>query len=325
MRQHGKAGAADQPRIDADIDRAHQRRDIGGLFAKPVQDRGFARLPVTDELRGKTWRVFHRAAVTGKISVLGTAGELLQRRHVIAHRAVRRRDDGGGPGHHMIAGEQQIGATKRESHVVRRVARRRDGLQAPARTGDDFTVLQRHIGNEVAVGAGLGALGVADMQRTRRAVRTFGIGLRAGRRFDRRGGRRVIAMGMGDEDMRHGLAAHRVEQGVDMRLIRRSGIDDGDVAAPEDVADGAFEGEWAGIVGKQAPHAGRDFLGLAGREIEALVEADVVFHRGSSNKRGRRRESAATYLAPARGREKSILVERLDLDDRRAVVAADPQ
>ena len=81
----------------------------------------------------------------------------------------------------MVAGKQQIGSAQGKSHVVRRMARRRQRLDAPARAGDDFAVFQRDIRNEIAVGAGLPALGVADMQRTRRAVRAFGIGLGAGR------------------------------------------------------------------------------------------------------------------------------------------------
>ncbi len=41
----------------------------------------------------------------------------------------------------------------------------------------------------------------------------------------------MIAMGMGDEDMRHGLAAHRIEQRRDVRVVERAGIDDRDAAA----------------------------------------------------------------------------------------------
>ena len=48
MRQHGKRGGAGQPRIEPDIDRPHQRRDVGGAFAEPPQDRCLAALPVAD-------------------------------------------------------------------------------------------------------------------------------------------------------------------------------------------------------------------------------------------------------------------------------------
>ena len=64
-----------------------------------------------------------------------------------------------------------------------------------------------------------------------------------------------------------------------MRLIQRTGIDDGNLSAPDDVADGALEGERARIVAQHPPHARRNLFGHTGRQIEAPVEADVVFHR----------------------------------------------
>ena len=62
------------------------------------------------------------------------------------------------------------------------------------------------------------------------AVRALRQHQRAGRGLDRRHGRRMIAVGVGDEDMRHGLAAHRVEQRRDVRRIVGTGIDDRDLA-----------------------------------------------------------------------------------------------
>ena len=46
MRQHGIAGGIRQPRVDADIDRAHHGRDVGLALGKAMQDRGFAGLAV---------------------------------------------------------------------------------------------------------------------------------------------------------------------------------------------------------------------------------------------------------------------------------------
>ena len=88
-------------------------------------------------------------------------------------------------------------------------------------------------------------------------------------------------MGMGDEDMRHGLAAHRIEQRRDMRLIERTRIDDGDRAAADDVAHRALERERPRIVAEDAPDAGRHLLDLSGRQIEGLVEGNVVAHAAS--------------------------------------------
>jgi hypothetical protein len=91
----------------------------------------------------------------------------------------------------------------------------------------------------------------------------------------------MVAVGVSDDDVRHGLAPHRVEQGRDVRLVDGAGIDDGDAAAADDVAHRALEGERAGIVAQDAPDAGRYLLDLARREIESLVEGDVVAHRAS--------------------------------------------
>ena len=123
-------------------------------------------------------------------------------------------------------------------------------------------------GTKVAVGAGIERIVLADMQRPRGAVRAFGIDGGAGRRLDRRHRRRMIAMGVGDENMRHGLAAHGVEQRGDMRGIVGAGIDDGDLAAADDVADRALEGERPRIVGHHPAHAGHRLVDRVGREIE---------------------------------------------------------
>ena len=46
MRQHRIAGSTGQPRIEADIDRAHHGRDVGLALGEAMQDRGFARAAV---------------------------------------------------------------------------------------------------------------------------------------------------------------------------------------------------------------------------------------------------------------------------------------
>ena len=86
----------------------------------------------------------------------------------------------------------------------------------------------------------------------------------------------MVAMGVGDQDMRHGLAAHGIEQGCGMFLAVGTGIDDRDLAVAYDVAHRAGEGERARIVGENAPHAGNDLLGHAGLQRKIAVEGDVV-------------------------------------------------
>ena len=83
-------------------------------------------------------------------------------------------------------------------------------------------------------------------------------------------------MGMGDQDMRHRLAAHGIQQRLGMRFIIRAGIDDRDLALAHDVADRAGEGERARIVAEDPPHAGAGFIDDTRLEREVAVERDVV-------------------------------------------------
>ena len=80
MRQHRQAGGAGQPRIDADIDRAHDGRDVGLALAEPVQDRGLARLAMQDVVVDEARRVGDRRAVAGEIDRLAALGELVAAR-----------------------------------------------------------------------------------------------------------------------------------------------------------------------------------------------------------------------------------------------------
>ena len=146
-------------------------------------------------------------------------------------------------------------------------------FQGPAVARHHVAVGERDVGAEIHVGAGIEALGFADMERPRRPVRAFGIDLGAGRRLHLRHGGGVVAMGVGDEDVGDRFAAHGVEQRRDMGVVVGTGIDDRHLAAADDVADRAFEGERARIIGDHRAHARRYFLGAAGHEIEGFVVA----------------------------------------------------
>ena len=163
---------------------------------------------VIDEAAG----VADRRAVAGEIDRLAALGELLQRSHVVAHGAVGRRHDRGRPSHHMIAGKQRVVLLEGKGHVIGGVAGRRHRFDGPAVAAHDLAIFERDVRAEIAVAAGIERIVLADMQRPRGAVRAFGIDGGAGRRFDRRHRRRMVAMGVGDEDCRHRLVAHGLEQ-----------------------------------------------------------------------------------------------------------------
>src|SRR6266487_4775422 len=107
-------------------------------------------------------------------------------------------------------------------------------------------------------------------------MRTLGIDGSAGGGLDPRRVRRVVAVGMGDENMRHRLAAHGVEQRLGVRFVVGAGIDDRDLALADDVTDRAGEGERARIVAENASHAGAGFIDDTRLEREVAVERDVV-------------------------------------------------
>src|SRR4029079_931484 len=90
----------------------------------------------------------------------------------------------------------------------------------------------------------------------------------------------MVAMRVRDKDVRHRLAAHRIEQRSDVRLIVRTRIDDRDLASPDDVADRTLEGERAGVVRHDTADARRDLFGEAGFESEDPVVWNVVCHAG---------------------------------------------
>ena len=79
MRQHGEPGGAGEARVEADIDRFDNRRNIGCALAEPMQDRGFAAKPVPDQMLDVTGRIADRVAVAGQINRLGREASILHR------------------------------------------------------------------------------------------------------------------------------------------------------------------------------------------------------------------------------------------------------
>ena len=84
----------------------------------------------------------------------------------------------------------------------------------------------------------------------------------------------MVAMGVGDQTMRHPLAFNRREQGIEMRIIIGTGVNDGDVALADNVGTAARVSERAGIVGDHPPQAGREHIGHAVREVDVFNEGN---------------------------------------------------
>ena len=109
---------------------------------------------------------------------------------------------------------------QRERHVVGGVAGRRDRLERPAVAAHHLAVGERAVGTKIRVVAGVEPRRLADMQRPRGAMRAFGQTCAPVAALMRRHAGRMVAVGVGDEDVRDGLAAHRVEQRLDVRARR---------------------------------------------------------------------------------------------------------
>src|SRR5262245_36662584 len=117
------------------------------------------------------------------------------------------------------------------------MTRRSDGFEGEALTAHNLTVSQPAVRHELEVAAGVEPLGFADVERACRPMWPFRKHERTCCCLDRPHRGRMIAVGMGYENVGDGLAAHRSEQRIDVGRIVRSGIDDRDLTSANDVTD----------------------------------------------------------------------------------------
>ena len=213
--------------------------------------------------------------VDGVVPHLATGDQLVQAGDIVRHVAVGRRDDGGRPAHDMVAAEQRILLLEVKAQMVRGVARCKDGLDGPAVALDHVAVFRHDIRHEALVAAGFDHGAGLDPAA---AVRAEAVGRRRPFALQRRGGRRMVPMRMGDQDMGDRLAAQGMLQGVDMGGKQRTGIDNGDLAAPDDIGAGAVEGERPAVRRDHPADRRRDRFDPAVFEIQFPVEGDAVRH-----------------------------------------------
>src|SRR5690349_12654132 len=136
----------------------------------------------------------------------------------------------------MVADEADLALRPGKREVIGGMTGGCHRLHSPACTLDEIAVLHLDIGPEITVSAGFRIVLLALEAGPRRPMRTLCIDGSAGRLLDPAGVGRMVAMGVGDEDVGDGLPAHGVEQRFRMRLTVRTGIDDGDLILSEDVA-----------------------------------------------------------------------------------------
>jgi hypothetical protein len=113
------------------------------------------------------------------------------------------------------------------------------------------------------------------MQRPRRAMRPFRDDDGTGFRLQPPGEGRMVAMRMADGDMRHLAPGKRAHQRLEMRLVFRPRVDDGNGAVADDVAVRTVEGERARIVDGEPLDARRNRHRLAIGGVELELEAGL--------------------------------------------------
>ncbi len=169
----------------------------------------------------------------------------------------------------MVGAEQHARALEREAQVVRAMAWGVDRGQAPVPALDGGAVRERHVGAEGMVAA-LPAL------VRRRHVRAEAVGTRAGCGLQRRDAGRVVAMGVGDEDMGDPLAFRGAQDRREVVGILGPRVEHGDGAAgADDPGVGAAPGEGAGIAAEEAADAGGDLGRDADGQRVVLEEGDA--------------------------------------------------
>ncbi len=188
---------------------------------------------------------------------------------IVAHVAVRRAHHRGRPAHDVIAREQGVLFHKRIADVVGGVAGGGHRLQGPAWAGDAVAVSDSLVRREGVVMPFVELhRGVGDMRRGQAQHHRAGLPRQGG------GQGRMIEVGVGHQDGRHPLAAHRLQDRLQMRGQRRTGIDHSHLAMAHQIGPRAGEGERPRIARDDAPDQRRDLVGPAIGEVHLPDEWD---------------------------------------------------
>ena len=262
------------------VEELHHLRDRVDPVAQARLDLARAPEPMLDERLDIRFRVVDRRAVGGPVRSVVGVEQPLQARDVGAHVSVRRRHDGGGPAHHVIAAEQGAVLAQPVAHVVGGMAGSVDAFEAEPVALDDVPVAHLDVGRELEVRSLLDDHGPpVRRRRTPRAVRSEPV--RRGRREAAQQGATggVIPVGVGDEHVGDGFASQPVDERLDVRVEGRPGVDDRDSPAPDHVGAGAVKGERARVACDHAPDRRRHGLEHSVLELQLPVEPDVRRHR----------------------------------------------
>jgi len=151
----------------------------------------------------------------------------------------------------MVAAEQRPLLGQRVADMIGGVAGRRHAFQFEAVAGNLHAVMDDDIGSEIMIVRFIHR----PFLRTAKARRGDAIDFRIAPHLQRGSGWRMIAVGMGHQDLADLARAQRALQGVYVLRQRRAGIDHRDLAArAHQVNPGAFEREGTGVGRQHTRH-----------------------------------------------------------------------
>jgi hypothetical protein len=160
--------------------------------------------------------------------------------------------------------------------MVRRVPGQMQNVEREALDPDRVAVSEFPIRREVWIDEGIAEAG--NTRAARRSRWPERGDCSAGQRLQAARPVAMIAMTMRNENISEALALDGSRDRIQMAFVGRTRIDDGDLAASDDVAVGAEKRVGPGIVGDDAPNAGADLLGHAIIDILAAVEGKLRRH-----------------------------------------------
>jgi two-component system, OmpR family, osmolarity sensor histidine kinase EnvZ len=254
MGQNVAHGGGQQGACDVGVDAGGQGGERQGGGAECGKNGGLAGPAVGDKLRKAGGHVGDGITMTGVGDGPVPCLKARERGHVGGHITIGRRNERGGPAHHMITGKQDVCHGKAE--VVGGMAGGVQGLHMPVVAGNDIAVGKVDLGYKTVVDAF-----APIRQRGGRGVGPEPNGGGACHLCQTRGEGGMVEVGMGDEDMGDDLCRFQRRDDLrEMRVEQWPGVEHGHAASPEDVGVGARAGHRPRIRGEEAADHGADLV-----------------------------------------------------------------
>src|SRR5262245_43812046 len=160
--------------------------------------------------------------------------------------------------------------------MVRRVPGQMQNVEREALDPDRVAVSEFPIRRKAWIDEGVAEAG--NTRAARRSRRPERGDSPAGERLQSTRAVTVVAMTVRNENIGEALALDGGRDRLQMTLVGGTRIDDGDLAAPDDVTVGAEKGVGPGIIGNNPANAGADLLGHAIIDILVAVEGKLSRH-----------------------------------------------